>query len=158
MLRHALVVPEALTYGVSYAFLQNIIRSPTPLDPEWTWHNITKDMPPGTNWVRAHWPLKPLRRALLAYDGPALIYHGRHDVLVPYEAAVEHHRLLPPSGLVTSDGDHFDTFMRPVQVADALGPVLAAGGPGEAADAIPAAGRYLDGLGVRAGAGAALRR
>jgi cyclopropane-fatty-acyl-phospholipid synthase len=51
---------------VSYAFLQNIIRSPEPLDPEWTWHNITKDMPYGTGWVRAHWPLKPLRRALLA--------------------------------------------------------------------------------------------
>jgi pimeloyl-ACP methyl ester carboxylesterase len=74
---------------------------------------------------------RPLRRALLAYDGPALIYHGRHDVLVPYEAAVEHQRLLPQSVLVTSDGDHFDTFMRPAQVADALVPFLAAADRGE---------------------------
>ncbi|MGO8055614.1 alpha/beta fold hydrolase, partial [Rhizobium leguminosarum] len=33
---------------------------------------------------------RPLRPALLAYDGPALIYHGRHDFLVPYDAALEH--------------------------------------------------------------------
>ena len=63
MLRHALVLPEAAVYGVSYAFLQNIIRSPTPLDPEWTWHVVTRDMPHGTDWIRAQWPLKPLRRA-----------------------------------------------------------------------------------------------
>ena len=65
---------------------------------------------------------RPLRPALLAYDGPALIYHGRHDFLVPYEAALEHHRLLPQSVLVTSEGDHFDTFMRPGEVASALVP------------------------------------
>ncbi len=65
MLRHALFLPEAAVYGVSYAFLQNIIRSPTPLDPEWTWHSITRDMPRGTDWIRTHWPLKPLRRAVL---------------------------------------------------------------------------------------------
>jgi cyclopropane-fatty-acyl-phospholipid synthase len=66
ILRHALVPVEALVYGVSYAFLQNIIRSPTPLDPEWTWTMVTKDMPYGTAWVRKHWPLKPLRRLLLS--------------------------------------------------------------------------------------------
>jgi cyclopropane-fatty-acyl-phospholipid synthase len=65
LLRHLLVLPEAATYGVSYAFLQNIIRSPTPLDPEWTWHAVTRDMPHGTDWVRSQWPLKPFRRALL---------------------------------------------------------------------------------------------
>ena len=46
---------------MSYAFLQNIIRSPKPLDPEWTWHAITRDMPRGTDWIRTNWPLKPLR-------------------------------------------------------------------------------------------------
>jgi pimeloyl-ACP methyl ester carboxylesterase len=74
---------------------------------------------------------RPLRGALLDYQGPALVYHGRHDVLVPYEAALEHHRLLPQSVLVASDGDHFDTFMRPAQVADALVPFLAAVDRGE---------------------------
>ena len=65
MLRHALFPPEAAVYGVSYAFLQNIIRSPEPLDPEWTWHVVTRDMPRGTNWIRMKWPLRPLRRVLL---------------------------------------------------------------------------------------------
>ena len=74
---------------------------------------------------------RPLRPALLAFDGAALIYHGRHDFLVPYEAALEHHRLLPQSVLVTSEGDHFDTFMRPQEVAAALVPFLAAVDRGE---------------------------
>ena len=80
-------------------------------------------VPRGTSTTPTSWPLRP---ALLAYDGPALIYHGRHDFLVPYEAALEHHRLLPQSVLVTSEGDHFDTFMRPREVASALVPFLAA--------------------------------
>lgn len=63
---------------------------------------------------------RPLRPALLAFEGPALVYHGRHDFLVPYGAALEHHRLLPQSRLVTGEGDHFDTFMRPGEVAAAL--------------------------------------
>ena len=74
---------------------------------------------------------RPLRPALLAYDGPALVYHGRHDFLVPYEAALEHHRLMPQSVLVTSEGDHFDTFMRPREVANALVPFLAGVDRGE---------------------------
>jgi pimeloyl-ACP methyl ester carboxylesterase len=74
---------------------------------------------------------RPLRPALLAFDGPALVYHGRHDVLVPYAAALEHHRLLPQSTLVTSEGDHFDTFARPRDVEAALVPFLAAVDRGE---------------------------
>jgi pimeloyl-ACP methyl ester carboxylesterase len=63
---------------------------------------------------------RPLRPALLAYDGPALVHHGRHDFLVPLDAALEHHRLLPQSELVVTDGDHFDVFARPAPVAAAL--------------------------------------
>jgi pimeloyl-ACP methyl ester carboxylesterase len=74
---------------------------------------------------------RPLRPALLGYQGPALIYHGRHDFLVPYDAALEHHRLLPQGVFVTTDGDHFDTFMRPNDVAAALVPFLAAVDKGE---------------------------
>lgn len=61
MIRHVVFPLESLVYGVSYAFLQHTIRTPTPLDPEWTWHAITRDMPRGTEWVRLHWPLRPLR-------------------------------------------------------------------------------------------------
>jgi cyclopropane-fatty-acyl-phospholipid synthase len=66
MLRHALVPLEAAAYGVSYAFLQNLIRSPKPLDPGYAWHSITREMPYGTKWIRESWPIKPLRRPLLA--------------------------------------------------------------------------------------------
>lgn len=65
MLRHVLFPFEAAVYGVSYAFLQDVIRSPKPLDAEWTWHSVTRDMPPGTNWIKSKWPLRPFRRALL---------------------------------------------------------------------------------------------
>jgi cyclopropane-fatty-acyl-phospholipid synthase len=65
MLRHALFPLEAAVYGVSYAFLQHAIRSPRPLDPEWTWWSVTRDMPRGTEWIRVHWPLKPLRRLII---------------------------------------------------------------------------------------------
>ena len=61
MLRHALFPLESLVYGVSYAFLQHLIRSPKPLDPEWAWRAVTRDMPRGTDWIRMSWPLKPLR-------------------------------------------------------------------------------------------------
>jgi cyclopropane-fatty-acyl-phospholipid synthase len=64
--RHLLTVPEAAVYGVSYAFIQNLIRSPKPLDPEYAWHSITRDMPLGTGWIRSQWPLKPLRRVVMA--------------------------------------------------------------------------------------------
>jgi pimeloyl-ACP methyl ester carboxylesterase len=74
---------------------------------------------------------RPLRRALLGFAGPALVYHGRDDFLVPYEAAVEHRRLLPQSDLVATDGDHFDTFLRPAAVAAVLAPFLAAVDRGE---------------------------
>jgi pimeloyl-ACP methyl ester carboxylesterase len=74
---------------------------------------------------------RPLRPALVGFDGPALVYHGRHDFLVPYDAALEHHRLLPQSVLVTTEGDHFDTFMRPRDVAAALVPFLKSVDQGE---------------------------
>jgi pimeloyl-ACP methyl ester carboxylesterase len=61
---------------------------------------------------------RPLRSALLGYQGPALVHHGRRDFLVPLAAALEHHRLLPQSALVVTEGDHFDVFARPAPVAD----------------------------------------
>ncbi|WP_428308494.1 class I SAM-dependent methyltransferase [Lacipirellula sp.] len=65
MIRHALFPVEAAVYGVSYAFLQNLIRSPQPLDPEKTWHAITREMPLGTDWIRTTWPIRPLRTLII---------------------------------------------------------------------------------------------
>lgn len=75
---------------------------------------------------------RPLRPALLRYQGPALVHHGRHDFLVPLAAAVEHHRLLPQSELVVTEGDHFDVFARPAPVAEVVIRFLAAVDAGRA--------------------------
>ena len=53
---------------------------------------------------------RPLRRMLLQYQAPMQILHGRSDVLVPVEAAIEHHRLVPQSELHLFDDDHFMVF------------------------------------------------
>jgi len=56
---------------------------------------------------------RPLRGFLLEYAGPMLIIHGRKDPLVPFEAALEHERLVPQSKLFAHDGDHFTVFKDP---------------------------------------------
>lgn len=53
---------------------------------------------------------RPLRAILERTSVPVLIIHGRRDVLVPYEAAVEHHRIAPQSELHTTDAGHFMVF------------------------------------------------
>lgn len=52
---------EAAAYGVVYAFLKNLIRSPRPLAQEHTWHAITLEMPRGTDWIRTFRPINPLQ-------------------------------------------------------------------------------------------------
>ncbi len=66
MLRHLLFPPEALAYGVPYAFLQWAIRCPEPLEPEWTWHMVARDPEAALRFVADHWPLRPLRGPLIA--------------------------------------------------------------------------------------------
>jgi uncharacterized protein (TIGR03382 family) len=95
---------------------------------------------------------RPLRPALTRWEKPALVYHGRHDFLVPLDAAREHHRLLPQSELVVSEGDHFDTFARPASVAPVLVGFFAKVDAGEArsraqapSDRVAAAARPYDG-------------
>ncbi len=63
---------------------------------------------------------RPLRNRLLGYDGPMLIIHGQKDFLVPIEAAIEHHRLVPQSELRLSNDDHFMVFVKP----DYLAPLI----------------------------------
>jgi pimeloyl-ACP methyl ester carboxylesterase len=60
---------------------------------------------------------RPLRAILHRFAGPALILHGTGDLLVPYAAALEHHRLLPQSELVAFDDGHFRAFTHGVELA-----------------------------------------
>jgi len=61
-----------------------------------------------------------LRGILERYDGPMRIVHGEADRLVPYAAALEHHRIVPQSDLVTLPGDHFLLWTAPRETAAAL--------------------------------------
>jgi len=63
---------------------------------------------------------RPLRGFLREYAGPMLIIHGRKDPLVPFEAALEHERLVPQSRLFAHDGDHFTVFQHPSQLVEPL--------------------------------------
>src|SRR5882724_4404733 len=63
---------------------------------------------------------RPLRGVLAHYLGPMLILQGREDELVPVEAAIEHHRLVPQSELEIFDQNHFMVFDRNMMLADSL--------------------------------------
>jgi pimeloyl-ACP methyl ester carboxylesterase/membrane protein DedA with SNARE-associated domain len=63
---------------------------------------------------------RPLRDEMARYGGPMLILHGEHDVLVPVEAAREHHRIVPQSSIQLFDDDHFMAFMRPEKLTPAI--------------------------------------
>ncbi|MBK9315450.1 MAG: alpha/beta fold hydrolase [Acidobacteria bacterium] len=56
---------------------------------------------------------RPLRAVLTRYQAPMLIVHGRNDILVPVEAAIEHHRLAPQSELELTGENHFMVFTKP---------------------------------------------
>jgi pimeloyl-ACP methyl ester carboxylesterase len=65
---------------------------------------------------------RPLRGILERLPMPVLIVHGRRDPLVPFEAALEHARLVPQSELRAFDQDHFMLF----QATAVVGPPIAA--------------------------------
>ena len=75
---------------------------------------------------------RPLRASLLAFDAPTLIIHGKRDPLVPYAAALEHHRLVPQSALISYPEGHFVLWQRGDEVAAALGDFWAKADRGEA--------------------------
>jgi len=66
LLRHLALLGESLLYGPSYAGLQYLIRTPRPLDPEWTWRFITRPLPPIVQWIWNNYPPLLVRRLLLA--------------------------------------------------------------------------------------------
>lgn len=68
---------------------------------------------------------RPLRGILASLEMPVLILHGRSDALVPFEAAVEHHRLVPHSRLEPFDGGHLELTRRPGVIAGPLSDFLA---------------------------------
>lgn len=63
---------------------------------------------------------RPLRGLLQTLDDPMLILHGEDDFLVPYEAALEHRRIVPQSRLVSFDEGHFLVFTEPQTIAEPL--------------------------------------
>ncbi|MEM9160910.1 MAG: VTT domain-containing protein, partial [Verrucomicrobiota bacterium] len=76
---------------------------------------------------------RELKSIILDWDGPALVMHGENDRLVPLEAALEHHRLMPHSELVLYSGvGHLAVYAMPNQVAADLEAFWASAEAGEA--------------------------
>jgi pimeloyl-ACP methyl ester carboxylesterase/membrane protein DedA with SNARE-associated domain len=68
---------------------------------------------------------RPLREILNRIDMPMLILHGRRDSLVPVEAAIEHHRLVPQSQLeVFEQENHFTVFSQGDMLSQLMVPFL----------------------------------
>ncbi|MEM7762837.1 MAG: alpha/beta fold hydrolase [Pseudomonadota bacterium] len=60
---------------------------------------------------------RPLRNWLTEIEQPSLIIHGEDDGLVPVEAGLEHHRLLPQSELILLPGGHEIAYATPERIA-----------------------------------------
>lgn len=75
---------------------------------------------------------RPLRAIIGQLQQPTLILHGDKDLLVPVEAALEHHRLVPQSEMELFADDHFMLFKDGQELAlpilDFIGRVEAAKG------------------------------
>ncbi|MGK0186663.1 MAG: pimeloyl-ACP methyl ester carboxylesterase/membrane protein DedA with SNARE-associated domain [Verrucomicrobiales bacterium] len=64
---------------------------------------------------------RPFRSILERLQQPMLILHGTDDRLVPCHAALEHHRIVPQSELVTFEGDgHMMVFTDPERLVDPM--------------------------------------
>ncbi len=66
--RHLLLLPNVAAYGLAFAGIKYLIRSPTPLDPENTWELLTRDPNKVMKWVIEKHPPMWWRR----------IVHARH--------------------------------------------------------------------------------
>lgn len=75
---------------------------------------------------------RPLRKILSRWPGPMLIVHGRHDPLVPIQAAREHARIVPQSELLVTDESHFMVFQEGPTIAATLVAFLGRVDAGEA--------------------------
>jgi len=104
-----------LLHGIQLAGLR-LLRSGTPQ------MGLLDDLALGVPYARNFYDSdqRPLRAILTRYEGPMLILHGRNDVLVPVEAALEHHRLVPQSSLDLSGESHFALFRNAQSLAPKL--------------------------------------
>jgi cyclopropane-fatty-acyl-phospholipid synthase len=67
LLKRLLLFPlELLIYGPSYAYIQTLIRSPQPIDPEYVWRELTKEPPALLRFFLHNYPPRFLRRLILA--------------------------------------------------------------------------------------------
>lgn len=64
---------------------------------------------------------RPLRGIISRLEVPVLIIHGEKDILIPVEAAREHHRLIPQSELLVTAGNHFTVFTDPGVLSSPIG-------------------------------------
>jgi len=81
--RNLLRVVESVVYGPIYGFLQYLIRSPTPLDPDFAWNSINRDIPKFAAWFAFAYPpriLRPLLIALKMRQDHALGIAAHYDV------------------------------------------------------------------------------
>jgi len=68
---------------------------------------------------------RPLRGILSSWEKPMFILHGARDPLVPYHAAIEHHRIVPQSHLETFDDQgHGIPFQAAGRAVDVISPWL----------------------------------
>ena len=63
---------------------------------------------------------RPMRAILQRLQIPTLVLHGKEDSLVPVDAALEHHRIVPHSSLELTNRGHLMVFFEPQQVATKL--------------------------------------
>jgi pimeloyl-ACP methyl ester carboxylesterase len=89
----------------------------------------------GTSFALNFWETdqRPLRGILEGLEAPALILHGRDDVLVPLRAAEISHELIGSSRLVVLDANHFLPILQVDETVAELAPfLLRHDGPGGA--------------------------
>ncbi len=88
---------------------------------------LLDDLPLSVSYARNFYDSdqRPLREILMRYEGPMLITHGNSDRLVPVEAALEHHRLVPQSDLYLLNDNHFTLFNHSQALAPKLNDFLA---------------------------------
>ena len=80
MLRYGRFIVDFLTSGAAFSVVRFLIKSPKPLDPEWTWNFITKERPPFHTWFRANYPPRFIRK----------LFHSRH-LKQAHELGIEEH-------------------------------------------------------------------
>lgn len=66
MNRYLLLPAEMVTFGPSYSWINFMVRSPEPLDPDEVWTRITGEIPPAFDWLRKNYPPTFMRSLLIA--------------------------------------------------------------------------------------------